>query len=121
MMEEGGAKLVPFSPIKDKHLPKVDGLYFGGGYPESFPQPISANQGLRREILQKIKKGMPVYAECGGLMYLSQNLMNFDGKTYPMVGALPLKIKMDPKHLTIRYIEIQTLEDTLLGLKGTRV
>jgi cobyrinic acid a,c-diamide synthase len=121
MLREAGAELVPFSPVKNMSLPKVDGLYIGGGYPESFPKQLSANRGLKREIIQKVRQGMPVYAECGGLMYLSQSLTNFDGKTCPMVGAVPLKIRMDPRRLTIRYVGIQTREDTLLGPKGTKV
>lgn len=119
MLREAGAKLIPFSPLKDKNLPKVDGLYIGGGYPENFPKELSANKGLRREILRKTKEGFPVYAECGGLMYLSQSLVDFNGKAYPMVGALPLSVKMEKDRLTIRYVEAQTTQDTLLGPAGT--
>jgi cobyrinic acid a,c-diamide synthase len=121
MLEGAGAKLIPFSPMKDKHPPKVDGLYIGGGYPESFPKELSANQSLRREILKKVKEGLPVYAECGGLMYLSESLTDFYGKAYPMVSAVPLKIKMERNRLTIRYVEAKTTQDTLLGPKGTLV
>jgi cobyrinic acid a,c-diamide synthase len=121
MLREAGAELIPFSPLKDKRLPRVDGLYLGGGYPESFSRELAANQEMRRAILEKIREGLPVYAECGGLMYLSQSLTGFDGKTYPMVGALPLRVRMDQDRLTIRYIEAKTTQDNLLGPKGTVV
>jgi len=119
MLEEAGARLVSFSPVKDKSLPNVEGLYIGGGYPESFLRELSGNERLKREILKKIKQGMPVYAECGGLMYLSQSLAGFEGKAYPMVSALPLKVKMDQRRLVIRYVKVKTALDTLLGPKGT--
>jgi cobyrinic acid a,c-diamide synthase len=120
MLREAGAELVYFSPLKDKKLPaNLDGLYLGGGYPESFPQKLSANKKIRNEMFQKIKEGMPVYAECGGLMYLSESITGFEGKAFPMVSAVPLKIQMDCKHLTLRYVEIKTTAKTLLGLAGT--
>ena len=120
MLQEAGAQLVFFSPLKDKKLPKdLDGLYLGGGYPESFSQKLSMNRSLRGEIRRKIEEGMPVYAECGGLMYLSQSLRRFEGKAWPMVGALPLRVAMDRKKLHLRYIEIKTTQPTLLGPKGT--
>jgi cobyrinic acid a,c-diamide synthase len=120
MLQEAGAELIFFSPLKDKKLPKdLDGLYLGGGYPESFSQKLSADRTMRRAILQKIKEGMPVYAECGGLMYLSQSLKGFGGKAFPMVNALPLKVEMDRKRLHLRYVEIKTTTPTLLGPKGT--
>ncbi|HJT25611.1 MAG TPA: cobyrinate a,c-diamide synthase, partial [bacterium] len=96
MLQEAGAQLVYFSPLKDRKLPPdLGGLYLGGGYPESFPKELSANKSLRREILAKVKEGMPVYAECGGLMYLSESLADFNGKAFPMVSALPLKVRME--------------------------
>jgi len=120
MLQEAGAELVYFSPLKDKKLPAdLDGLYLGGGYPESFPQKLSVNKKLRNEILQKIKEDMPVYAECGGLMYLSESIKGFEGKAFSMVSAVPLKVQMDQRHLTLRYVEIKTTTKTLLGPVGT--
>ncbi len=119
-LRQAGAELVEFSPLKDKKLPTgLDGLYLGGGYPESFPGRLFRNRGLRKEILGKVRGGMPVYAECGGLMYLSRSLRGFDGRTWPMVGALPLAIAMDRRRMTLRYVEIKTTSPTLLGPKGT--
>lgn len=121
MLEKAGAKLVYFSPLKNRKLPPdLGGFYLGGGYPESFSKKLSANKDLRREILRQIKSGMPVYAECGGLMYLSESLVDFNSKAFPMVSALPLKVKMEKDRFTIRYVELKTTQDSLLGPKGTK-
>ncbi len=121
LLERAGARLVYFSPLKDRRLPPgLSGLYFGGGYPESFPGRLAANRGLRREILQVLRAGMPVYAECGGLMYLSESLRDFGGKAFPMVSALPFQVKMEKNRLTIRYVELKTTRDGLWGPRGTR-
>jgi cobyrinic acid a,c-diamide synthase len=91
----------------------------GGGYPESFPEKLSSNQGLKAEILRKIKSGMPVYAECGGMMYLGKSLTGFNGKSYSMVGAVPARTRMDRNFLAIRYVKVKTARETVLGPKGT--
>lgn len=122
MLEEAGAELLPFSPLGDASLPDaLDGLYFGGGYPESFPEVLSGNQGMRRKILEFSRAGMPVYAECGGLMYMGRSLKNFDGRKYPMASVLPVDTEMDKDYLAIKYVEIETTAETLLGPKGTKV
>lgn len=122
MLEDAGAELCFFSPLEDARLPpNLDGLYIGGGYPESFPETLANNKPMRREILGCVRAGMPVYAECGGLMYLGRSLTNFDGRRYSMVSALPVDTKMDKKFLAIKYVEIETNADTLLGPKGTRM
>lgn len=122
MLEGAGAELRFFSPLADARLPPdLDGLYFGGGYPESFPEALANNRAMRREILRRVREGMPVYAECGGLMYLGRSLTNFDGRKYPMVSALPLDTRMDKKFLAIKYVEVETSADTPLGPKGTKM
>jgi cobyrinic acid a,c-diamide synthase len=121
MLEEAGAALLPFSPLGDADLPDdLDGLYFGGGYPESFPDVLSENENMRRKILESARAGMPVYAECGGLMYMGRSLKNFDGRKYPMVSVLPIDTEMDKNYLAIKYVEIETTAETLLGPKGTK-
>ena len=121
MLEEAGADLLPFSPLEDANLPDdLDGLYFGGGYPESFPDVLSNNKNMRRKILELSRVGMPMYAECGGLMYLGRSLKNFDGRKYPMVSVLPTDTEMDKNYLAIKYVEIETTAETLLGPKGTK-
>jgi cobyrinic acid a,c-diamide synthase len=87
-MERAGAELVSFDTLKDPHLPQVDGLFIGGGFPEIGMSQLEANKTLRAEILDFVENGGPVYAECGGLMYLSRSL-TWKGKTCRMVGAIP--------------------------------
>jgi len=87
-LRQHGAELVYFDTIKDPHLPEVDALFIGGGFPEVHMQALEANRSLRAEIRQVIESGLPVYAECGGLMYLSRSL-RWQGSQCEMVGAIP--------------------------------
>jgi cobyrinic acid a,c-diamide synthase len=84
-----GAKVLFFSPLDGKDLPPVDGLYIGGGFPETHAEALAGNTVFRRSLQKRIEEGLPVYAECGGLMFLGEELVLETG-TYPMVGALPI-------------------------------
>jgi cobyrinic acid a,c-diamide synthase len=89
------AELVEFSPIHDAALPNgIDGLMFGGGFPEVFADTLSQNQSMRSAIRSAIDDGLPCYAECGGLMLLAEELITLDGKRYPMAGAIPGAVEM---------------------------
>ena len=110
-----GAEIVPFSPLNDKQLPNVDGLILGGGFPEMFVSALTANISMRKEILSAIKGNMPVYAECGGLMYLTRQIIGFDGNTYDMVGAIPAISTMENKLQTVGYIEAIPLMPNVLS------
>ncbi|HBB39955.1 MAG: cobyrinic acid a,c-diamide synthase [Nitrospirae bacterium CG18_big_fil_WC_8_21_14_2_50_70_55] len=92
-LRQAGAELVFFSPLTDDHLPDVDGLYLGGGFPEFHAARLAANVALRGEIERRGRDGMAIYAECGGLMYLSRAL-TWHGKRHPMVGLLPCAVEM---------------------------
>lgn len=92
-LERAGAELVPFSPLSDDHLPAVDGLYLGGGFPEFHAARLAANTALRGEIARDGRDGMPIYAECGGLMYLARSL-TWRGETHAMIGLLPCAVEM---------------------------
>ncbi|MHB1390500.1 MAG: cobyrinate a,c-diamide synthase [Thermoleophilia bacterium] len=105
-LAEAGAKLVPFSPLSDGGLPEVDGLFIGGGFPEVFMEELEANTGLRAAIRAAIEQGMPVYAECGGLMYLSR-AMTWEGQSREMVGALPCDIVMHEKPRGHGYMKLR--------------
>jgi len=92
-LRRAGAELVPLDTLEDRSLPEVDGLYLGGGFPEMFLEALEANEGLRRDIRRAVSDGLPVYAECGGLMYLARRI-TWNGRSASMVGALPCDIEM---------------------------
>jgi len=119
-LREAGFEIVEFSPIAGDTLPPdTDAVYFGGGYPESFVRELANNDKLAAQLRHAAKLGMPIYGECGGLIYLGRSLTGFDGETYPMSGVLPIDFAMDPTYLQIRYIELTTRRDSLLGSAGT--
>jgi len=95
-LKKAGAKIIEFSALNDDLLPPIDALYIGGGFPETHAQWLSANKGLRQAIKKAAEDGLPIYAECGGLMYLSEKLVSKD-KSYPMAGVLPLVIGVSKK------------------------
>jgi cobyrinic acid a,c-diamide synthase len=88
-LEASGAKIVMLSALSDPGLPHLDGLYIGGGFPETQAQRLAENEHFRQEVRREAEKGLPIYAECGGLMYLGERLV-LDGATYPMAGLLPV-------------------------------
>lgn len=91
-----GAELVPFSPISDDRLPDVDALYIGGGFPEVHMEALEANRDMRGAIKLAAEDGMPVYAECGGLMYLCESIC-WQGKTSKMAGVFPHGVNMSER------------------------
>ncbi|MBW4512529.1 MAG: cobyrinate a,c-diamide synthase [Scytonematopsis contorta HA4267-MV1] len=121
LLEELGAELVFWSPLSDTSLPKnVQGLYFGGGFPEVFALELAANTSALDSVRTKVLEGVPTIAECGGLMYLCEKIIDFDGKSWPMVGVLPTAAMMD-KRLTLGYRRGVALKDSLLLDAGTTV
>jgi cobyrinic acid a,c-diamide synthase len=120
-LEKLGAELIFWSPIEDERLPKeVCGLYFGGGFPEVFAKNLANNVLARTEVRQAILAGMPTYAECGGLMYLCEQLVDFEEQTYPMVGIIPTTAVMG-NHLTLGYRRAIALCDSLLLNAGESI
>ena len=107
-----GVELVEFDTLKDKSLPDVDALFIGGGFPESWGTELEANSSLRDEIKNAIELGLPVYAECGGLMYLAQSI-EWQGKVSKMVGAIPADILMNKKPQGRGYVSLQQTKDAL--------
>ncbi|MCL5991596.1 MAG: hydrogenobyrinic acid a,c-diamide synthase (glutamine-hydrolyzing) [Bacteroidetes bacterium] len=89
-----GAELIGISSIQDSRLPEIDGLYIGGGFPESNVEELVNNHSLMKDVKEKAEKGIPIYAECGGLIYLAESI-EFNGTNYPMAGVFPIKIKME--------------------------
>jgi len=115
-----GARLVRFSPIEDARLPEVDGLYLGGGYPELHAQALSANAAMRAAIATFAARGGPIYAECGGLMYLGTSIRTVDGATHAMAGVVPARLRMHDRLQALGYVEVETRAASVLGAPGLR-
>jgi cobyrinic acid a,c-diamide synthase len=118
LLEAAGAELVEFSPVSAAHLPDVDGLYLGGGYPEIHAHDLASNRSLRREIFAFCSAGRPVYAECGGLMYLCESIRTLDGSRYPMIGWFEGEAVMNGRLQALGYVDALTQFDTILGPSG---
>lgn len=119
LLEEAGAELVDFSPIRDQRLPDaIQGLYFGGGYPELHAAALSRNASLIAEVRAAGEKGLPIYAECGGLIYLAQGLFDAEERYTPLVGLFPSRARMLKKRKALGYVEVTLKEDCLLGKSG---
>jgi len=119
LLKAYGAKLIPFSPMRDPLPKQAKGLYLGGGYPELWGKELAANKSLRRDIAAKSKAGFPVYAECGGLMYLGKTLRDFKGRTHPMTGALPYRTEMS-RRMKLAYVQATSRKDNLISTKRER-
>lgn len=116
-----GCEIVPFSPLQDC-LPKgLDGLYFGGGYPEEHAGQLAENRGLLESIRRFALSGKPVYAECGGLMYLTQGIETGDGQRFSLVGLLPVWTRMLKSLRVLGYREVSLLSETLFGACGAQL
>jgi cobyrinic acid a,c-diamide synthase len=101
-----GAELVTVSPLRDDHLPDLDGLYFGGGFPETHVKRLAANDSLRESVREAATAGMPIYAECGGLMYLARELV-VDGVSHSMAGVLDLVVEQTARPVGHGYVEAE--------------
>jgi cobyrinic acid a,c-diamide synthase len=109
-----GAEFVQFSPLTDAHLPpKLDALYFGGGYPEFYAEPLSNNTSLLADLREFAGAGKLVYGECGGLIFLGRELLTLDGKSWPMAQLLPLSIQMTERLIHFGYADVEFLEESL--------
>lgn len=112
-----GAELVPFSPMRDASLPDIDALYFGGGFPEMFSTTLSGNKPMLEAVRSAAKAGLPVYAECGGLMYLVERLVATDGSTHEMAGLIPGVVEMTARLQNFGYSIARTIRDSFLSPK----
>jgi cobyrinic acid a,c-diamide synthase len=113
-----GAEIVRFSPIHAEHVPDVDGLYFGGGYPELHAEALSRNRGVLDGVAALAHRGAPIYGECGGLMYLCEGIHTLDGRRYPMAALLPGEAWMCERLQALGYVEVETTDDSFLGPAG---
>jgi cobyrinic acid a,c-diamide synthase len=121
ILEELGAEVVFWSPMIEESLPEgVRGLYFGGGFPEVFAQELSENKLALYAVKTAIQQGIPTYAECGGLMYLCDRLVDFSCQTWQMVGILPTTAVMS-QSLTLGYRKTTALLDSCLLKAGNTI
>lgn len=116
-----GAEIAFFSPLHDTDIPKnISGIYLGGGYPELYAPQLADNISLRNAIKNIASQKIPVYAECGGLMFLTRCLVDQHGQEHAMLDIIPGHARMT-NHLTMGYREVETLQDTFLLLKNMTV
>ncbi|MCK5657805.1 MAG: cobyrinate a,c-diamide synthase, partial [Deltaproteobacteria bacterium] len=109
-LEKRGARLVMVNALRDKALPSLDALYIGGGFPETHAEQLAANSRFRGSLKAAIEAGLPVYAECGGLMYLGRSL-NIEGRSYPMVEALQMDFQLEKKPQGHGYTKLEVVEN----------
>lgn len=100
-----GVELIEIDTIVDSELPEIDGLFIGGGFPETMLAELEKNKSIRHSIKLAIDKGLPTYAECGGLMYLARNI-SWQGKTAEMVGSIPADVVMNKKPQGRGYVRL---------------
>jgi cobyrinic acid a,c-diamide synthase len=114
LLTQLGAELVFWSPLQDGNIPdRIQGLYFGGGFPEVFAQQLAANKTVLQQLKQIIEANLPTYAECGGLMYLCEQLIDLQSQTWSMVGIIPSTVTMQAK-LTLGYRQAIALQNSPL-------
>ncbi len=120
LLRRAGSELVFFSPLADTHLPPgVSGLYLGGGYPELYAGKLAENRSMLTQIKAWAEQGGVIYAECGGFMYLTQGIVDLDGRFFPMVDVFPVKVQMQNRRAGLGYREVTLTGDGLFGAKGT--
>lgn len=117
MLRAAGAEILPFSPIADAALPEADALYIGGGYPELHAGALSKNVAMRNAVRDWAEAGKPVYAECGGLMYLSEGIHDLDGRLHDMAGVFPFETLMTKKP-RLGYRSVRLDADSIVGKAG---
>lgn len=122
MLEECGAEIVTFSPINDKQLPEnLDGIYLGGGYPELFAKELSENRSFIDSIKTAVKNGMPIFAECGGFLYLQNMMEDTEGNRYKMADILSGSSHIEKNLIRFGYIKLTARCDTLLLKNGESI
>jgi cobyrinic acid a,c-diamide synthase len=116
-----GAEIVRFSLLDDEEIPgDLQGLYLGGGFPEMFAGDIASRHAMKQSIRSFHRSGGVVYAECGGLMVLCEALIDSEGRRHEMVGLVPGETVMRRDKLSLGYVEVEPLQDTIIGKKGER-
>src|SRR5437899_12698429 len=108
MLDKLGAELNEFSPIAHRYLPTdLERIYFGGGYPELNAQALSANKSMRAATAEFVTGDAPVYAECGGFMYLTQAIVDAEARSWPMAGVFPTSARMQTRLARLGYVQVE--------------
>ncbi len=118
LLEAAGAEMVTFSPLNDQFLPNVEMLYLGGGYPELYCDILAKNTTMRAAISRFADRGGVIYAECGGLMYLTESVRDFGGCSHDMVGIFPAETVMRKSGLTLGYRTVECSRGCVIGDAG---
>lgn len=119
LLTQMGADLLMFRPLDGEEVPaEADGLMIGGGFPEEFLQRLAQAEGVKASFRKHIKNGLPTYAECGGYMYLCNEIRTQTGEAYPMVGVIPAAVQMKSHLVALGYRQVRALRDTILLKKG---
>ncbi len=122
LLRMAGAELIFFSPLSELRIPPdADAVYLGGGYPELYAAALAGNASMLDSVNTWAASGKPVYAECGGLMYLSQGIHDFDGNFFKMTGVFPFETRMRKGRSHLGYREIMLESDCILGKEGERI
>ncbi|MBJ7221559.1 MULTISPECIES: cobyrinate a,c-diamide synthase [unclassified Brenneria] len=118
LLEQAGVRLQRFSPIHDRRLPDCQMIFLGGGYPEIYAAQLAANTAMHDALRHAHRRNIPLYAECGGLMYLGEGLTDAGGRRHRMSGILPGESRMGKRLTRFGYCQAQALTDTLLAARG---
>lgn len=123
VLRELGAELIPFSPVKEQTLPEgISGIYLGGGYPETYEKELSDNEEMKQSIRKAVESGMPLIAECGGFMYVCDQLVDTDQTAYQMVHLVDTDVKMTKKlNMQFGYVTLQAKEENSYVKKGQKI
>lgn len=105
VIDQYGAVKIPVDPLTDRALPDLDALYIGGGFPETHAASLSSNESFRLTVAQAAEKGLPIWAECGGLIFLCRSVL-WQGTSYPMAGVFPADTMLDPRPAGHGYEEV---------------
>ncbi len=119
-LEARGAELCYISPLRESHIPPVDAIYMGGGFPETHAAQLASNTAFSENLRHLAVKGLPIYAECGGFIFLGQSL-TLDGVVYPMAGVLPVKFGLSKRPVGHGYTQVRVIEENPYFKQGEMI
>ena len=121
LLKNAGAEIIKFSPLYDRVIPEAGAVYIGGGYPELYAKELSDNASMLASVREWSDAGRPIYAECGGLMYLSKGIHDFNGNFFKTADVFPFETQMKRGRAHLGYREIELKDDCIVGKKGDRL